>query len=426
MSQRTLTWGIALLILAGITAVLVVFLMQGDGPPEYFAAWGKQGHEDGEMVTPAGVAVDSSGNVYVLDTGNDRIHRYLATGKYDSHFGHPGSGSEQGGEFDGPMRLQFDHQDNLWVSDTNNNRLQVFDSKTRFIAEVGSLGQDPGQFSHPGGIAFDSSGNFWVADTGNNRIQKFGPGGKNVLAIIPEDNSVEPSDMKNYFNQPYSLCCDPLGTVYVADTFNNRIQKFTSAGAFQSQFGGHGSGPGQFIHPTDVLVDREQNLYVVDSGNNRIQKFNQAWDFICQWGGEGDAARQFRNPQQMAEAPDGTLYIADAGNNRVQVYKPRKANLFNKVEPFAAPNRPRAPVPTGVPLNSPSATGTPHPRRSARSGRSPGIQSPATPAAVPTTHPTPTPTSTFVSPAPLPTTSPAPSSSATPGDAAPTALPTKF
>ena len=407
MSQKMLTWGIALLILACVTAVAVIFLVQGDGPPEYFAAWGKEGKGEGELSTPAGVAVDSSGNVFILDSGNNRILRYNAAGQYKGKLGE--TGSEAGAHFLGPLRLKFDRQDNLWVSDTKNHRLQVFDSKLQFLTEVGSLGQDPAQFSHPGGMAFDSAGNLWVADTGNNRIQKFGPGGKNVLAIIPED-TIDPSDLPGRFNQPWSVCCDPLGTVYVTDTNNNRIQKFSSAGVNLDTIGTKGTEPGQFSLPTDVLIDREQNLYVVDTGNNRIQKFNQSFTFICQWGGEGDAARQFRVPQQMAEAPDGTLYVADAGNNRVQVYKPRKAALFGKVEPFAVPNRPRAPGPTSAPLTLPGGSGTPSPSSSARPGsRSPRPSGSPTgrksnsPSATPTATPSPTPGLGNLTPTPAPT-----------------------
>ena len=120
------------------------------------------------------------------------------------------------------------------------------------------------------------------------------------------------------------------------------------------------------------------------------------------WGSDGAAAKEFHIPQQMAEAPDGTLYIADAGNNRIQVYKPRKPMMFEKTEPLAAPNRPRAPGPSFTPLTSATPESTPTRR----------------PRVTPTPEPSGTPAATGT---PTPTPSPKPTQPATP-----TPLPTRF
>ncbi len=363
--QRYLTWIVAITLIIGVAAVVVLFLSQGDGPPEYVTAIsdGKKGHEKGQFDSPAGVAVDSGGNLFALDTNNSRIQRLDPDGTVLEIFGDPGSAD---GLFSQPLRLKFSSEGILWVADTDNNRLQSFNTKGQFLNTVGSLGQGPGQFSRPIGMAFDLSGNMWVADSGNHRIQKFGPGMKNVLAIIPENP--EPSSKKGFFNTPWGVACDTTGTVYVTDTENHRIQRFLKDGTFVASFGTPGSKPGEFNKPTDILIDRMGNLFVADSGNNRIQKLDPQGKFICEWGKLGNLAREFNNPQQITEGQDGTMYIADCGNNRVQKYRARKNPLYNQEGGVQIPTKPRVSGPSETPLNdlpevpsdsTPGASGTP-------------------------------------------------------------------
>lgn len=362
MGQRWLTWIVALLLIFGALAVALVFLLQGDGPPDYETALGVKGTEKGQLDSPAGVAVDSGGNLFVLDTNNSRIQRLDPNGKVIELFGDPGSAD---GLFSAPLRLVFSSEGILWVADTDNDRLQSFNTKGVFLTTIGSLGQGPGQFSRPIGMAFDPGGNMWVVDSGNHRIQKFSPGMKNVLAIIPEN--AEASSKKGFFNTPWGVACDATGTVYVTDTENHRVQRFLKDGTYVSNFGTPGSGPGEFNKPTDILIDRMGNLFISDSGNNRIQKLDPQGKFLCEWGKLGTAAREFNNPQQICESQDGTMYIADCGNHRIQKYHARKSPLFQQDGGVQIATKPR-PVTTETPVmelpevpsdNTPGASSTP-------------------------------------------------------------------
>src|SRR5205823_10769539 len=98
------------------------------------------------------------------------------------------------------------------------------------------------------------------------------------------------------FNGPIGVAADPAGNVYVADTNNNRIEKFTSSGAFLTKWGTLGSGDGQFRQPFGVAVDAAGNVYVTDRLNNRIQKFTSAGDLLTNWRTTGPADRQFNQP----------------------------------------------------------------------------------------------------------------------------------
>jgi len=347
MGQRWLTWLVAILLIAGVTAVVVLFLLQGDGPPDYVTASGSKGQEPGKFDSPAGVAVDSGGNLFVADTNNSRIQRIDPQGKLLKMWGDPGS--EAGRCFSGPLRLLITGEDILWVADTDNNRLQSFNSMGLFQKEVGSLGQGPGQFSRPIGLAMDPGGNMWVCDSGNHRLQKFDPAMKNVLAIIPENP--RPSSSLGEFNTPWGVACDATGTIYVADTMNHRIQRFAKDGTPIGSFGTMGQGKDEFFKPTDILIDRNGALFIVDSGNNRIKKHDAQGVYITEWGKKGTLAREFDNPQQMTESRvDGTLYVADTNNHRVQKYTPRKSPLFQQNQGVQIPTKPRAPGPSETPI----------------------------------------------------------------------------
>ena len=95
---------------------------------------------------------------------------------------------------------------------------------------------------------------------------------------------------------PAASLLDSAGNVYVADTDNNRIQKFTSAGAYVAQWGSEGSGNGQFDEPYGIAVDSAGNVYVADTDNNRIQKFTSAGAYVTQWGSYGSGNGQFDGP----------------------------------------------------------------------------------------------------------------------------------
>ena len=87
-----------------------------------------------------------------------------------------------------------------------------------------------------------------------------------------------------FFSNPSGVAVDSSGNVYVADTGNNRIQKFDSSGGFIAKWGSSGSGDGQFSYPSGVAVDSSGNVYVADTSNQRIQKFNSSGGFITKWG----------------------------------------------------------------------------------------------------------------------------------------------
>ena len=121
------------------------------------------------------------------------------------------------------------------------------------------------------------------------------------------------------------VAIDPkTSNVYVADFYNNRIQKFDSNGTFITSWGSSGTGNGQFNDPSDVAIDSSGNVYVTDSDNNRVQKFDSNGTFITKWGSAGTGNGQFNHPSVVAIDPKtSNVYVADSNNNRVLVFAPR-------------------------------------------------------------------------------------------------------
>ena len=119
---------------------------------------------------PSGVAVSSSGDVWVADKENSRVEEFSATGAYITQFGKEGSAN---GDFDKPRGIALDAEGHIWVADTGNFRVEEMSSTGTFIRAFGSGGTENGQFEEPSAITIDSSGNVWVTDSWSNRVQEF-------------------------------------------------------------------------------------------------------------------------------------------------------------------------------------------------------------------------------------------------------------
>ncbi|MDO8716305.1 MAG: hypothetical protein Q7J73_05810 [Dehalococcoidales bacterium] len=132
--------------------------------------WGIIGSGDGQFNYPYNMAVDSSGNLYVVDAQNHRIQKFTSSGLFIATWGIKGAGD---GQFSRPTAVAVDSLGNVYVVDTQNHRIQKFTSSGIFITKWGSQGTGDGQFRFPNGAVVDSLGNVYVADSGNNRVQVF-------------------------------------------------------------------------------------------------------------------------------------------------------------------------------------------------------------------------------------------------------------
>jgi len=253
---------------------------------EGFAGDGKAA-TSAQLSGPGGIAADSSGNVYIADTGN-HVVRKITSGGTISTFA--GSGGNAGYAGDGgaatsallfnPTGLVLDKSGNLYIADSGNNvvRQVVGANITTIVCGPARVLQ----LNHPTGLALDASGALYIADTGNRRIVRFANGAAtsfagNGLTKFSGDNGPA---IQAGINDPTGVCVDAAGNVYITDTFNGRIRRVTQDGIITTVAGngfaayaGDG-GPAlnaSFSFPRAVIADSSSNVYVADTNNNVIR-----------------------------------------------------------------------------------------------------------------------------------------------------------
>ncbi|QYK50426.1 MAG: TIGR03663 family protein [Anaerolineales bacterium] len=210
-----------------------------------------------------------------------------------------------------------------------------YEGKGRALAPqftIGGFGSEPGQFIAPRNAAVAPDGTLYVADTGNHRIQHLSPEGS-VLSIWGSFGDVASGSAEGgIFNEPWSVAVSPDGrSVYVADTWNHRIQQFTASGQFVRMWGyfGQDESSGALWGPRDVAVLSDGNVIVTDTGNKRIRMYDAQGNHLADYGEFGFEAGQFDEPVGLAyDAALERIYVADTWNQRVQVLEYRDGRFI--------------------------------------------------------------------------------------------------
>jgi len=311
---------------SGCRRIPFSILVQGraEPPPNFLHMWGRRGPAPGEFEKPAGIAVDRSGNVYVLDSGNDDVQRFSADGEpqgrwtqwwewmeakpdsFPTHFLTPGG-------------IAVDREGYVYVSDREpehkRDRITKFNTDGTAADRYGP-NQGGSSILRPYHLGVDDEGRVFFIELDRNRVSVVQRVGDEWIQQGSWTFSAWPRMV------PWGLAVSPLGFVYVSDWFNNRILKFSKDGEFLLQWGGKGSGLGKFDGPAGLAVDDAGSVYVVDSGNGRIQKFNPNGAPLTEWGTPGTFGAQFSEPNAVSVGADGLIYVADSGNRRIQVFAP--------------------------------------------------------------------------------------------------------
>jgi len=176
----------------------------------------------------------------------------------------------------------------------------------------GGKGFGKGQFDFPRGLAVDAAGNVFVADTNNHRLQKFSITGDFVAIMGGQGHD------DGEFQEPNGLAIDSKGNIYVADVSNQRVQKLAPDGSFLARWTGPDSG---FYGPRDICIGANDVVYVVDQGHSRIVKLDENGAVLAVWGSEGSGDGQFAEPTSVAvDDKAGKVYVADRRNKRIQVF----------------------------------------------------------------------------------------------------------
>lgn len=173
------------------------------------------------------------------------------------------------------------------------------------LAKWGSAGNGPSQFRIPTKLTVDPAGNVYVADSNNYRVQKFTTDG----VFISQWGSIGTAN--GQFEVDQAVASDTAGNIYVADFSNHRIQKFTGDGTFITAWGSQGTGNGQFQSPNGVAVSPAGDVFTIEFAGGRVQRFTSDGTFVTTWGGFGSAPGQFQRPYGIAADAAGNVYVAD-------------------------------------------------------------------------------------------------------------------
>lgn len=229
------------------------------------------------------VAVDASGQVFVCDTTNKRIQKFNSSGGYLSQIAltATGAGNGQFNAIYGPGFMTVDSSGNFYVYDSGNNRIQKLDSNGAYVSQFSTAGTYlvSKLKMTPGGHLMAVRGAQMM--TGNEGYAVYSTTGVRQTAL--EMTALDLGVGKDV--NITSLAVDGSGNIYAADTLNSKIYKYNSSGVLQWQIGSAGSGNGQFgtVGGLDITSDSSGNIFVADPDNFRIQKFDSAGNFIGQY-----------------------------------------------------------------------------------------------------------------------------------------------
>jgi hypothetical protein len=311
---------------------------------------------------PLAVAVDSAGNVYVADSGNNSISQVTSAGTVTTLAGRPGTfGSANGpgstARFNQPSGVALDGAGNIYVGDTLNHTIRKVTPAgvvTTLAGQAGSAGSANGtgsaaRFNQPWGVAVDNAGNVYVGDSWNHTIRKVTPAGVvTTLAGSPgSPGSADGTNSNARFNGPNQLAVDSGTNIFVADG-NNTIRRVTPVGSnwvvttLAGRAGISGSVDGtnsaaRFDTPYGVALDGAGNLYVADTYNSLIRQMTRdgtnwvvttiaglAGSVGIADGSNGEA--RFNNPAAVAWDSAGNLYVADTLNSLIRKMTPDGTN----------------------------------------------------------------------------------------------------
>jgi DNA-binding beta-propeller fold protein YncE len=211
-----------------------------------------------------------------------------------------------------PSGFILDHSGNIYILDGGNNRLVKLSPEGRFSKEVGGFGGGVNQFRQPSALAFDGGINILVADSQNRRLVRFD---RNLNFAGSIDTYLDMSQTERNFGLMAGIKFTNQGDILLSDTEEDRILKLDGFYNMSGEFGGFGYGFGQLREPAAIVIDAQDRVYVADSGNGRIAVFNPFGKFLWSIGEE-----ELVTPKGLEIDKSGFLWVGDVGRGRVVVF----------------------------------------------------------------------------------------------------------
>lgn len=300
---------------AKVAAALVLALIVANPAGSFAGAsnrlpsvvWGGLGTGPGQLSEPRGVALDADGCVYVAEQGNHRVSKFGPNGEFLGSWGEFGAGV---GQLNEPAAVAVDRHGSVYVADTENYRIQMFTNTGVFLRQFGQPSEsDPG-LVQPRQVAVSLDGTVYVS----------GQVGHNLNMV--SRYSSEGVYLGRFWDQlstPEGVVCASDGTLYVVSAANAKVVHCTATGGFLGQWGGFGSGVGDFGGPIGIAM-RFGQLLVTDGVAHSLKVFTAGGLFVDTWGSFGTSLGEFSLPVDLDVGPDGAVYVADTFNHRIQKF----------------------------------------------------------------------------------------------------------
>jgi len=259
-----------------------------------------------ELNQPQGIVIDAAENLYIVDSGNNRIVKCNPEGNFLKEAGGFGWDNR---EFNLPSYIAMDIGFSLYVTDTQNKRVQRFDNYLNFIQSISSLTQEkPFEHSQLKGIALSRNGELYLADSENDCIWKLDPQFINVEKFGGFESG------SGALNDPQGLSIDTRGNLYVADSGNDRIAVYDPFGNFLKEL-----GRSHLNRPFGVEISSSDVVYVANTFGDNLVALDENGNVLFKFGMRGRGEGEFNKPKDLKIFEGEKIYIVDSGNNRVQL-----------------------------------------------------------------------------------------------------------
>lgn len=266
-----------------------------------------------QLIRTYGVGVDSKGRIYAADQSVGAV--FIFDPEHKGHVELIGNGRQA--NFDLIVGVALDDDDSLFVTDAKLHHVLEFNPQHEAVA---SFGADV--LVRPGGVAIDRQNRFlYVADTGNDVVDVFDADKHTLLRQIGKPSTRHQATAPGLFSMPEAVAVDQDGSVYVTDTFNDRVEIFDSNGKFISTFGQNGDAAWNLERPKGIAVDSDGHIWVVDAAQNLVKVFNQQGRLLIYFGGQGYYPGQFMGPFGIAISRNNRVIVSETFPGRVQVFR---------------------------------------------------------------------------------------------------------